>query len=153
MVVTAWRDAEALEADRQATYTKEFRERSAPLLISAIDPRDHNALVVGDIGTPPSPRDLCVVTHVDVPPPHKDTCVEMLTTLAGQSRPETGCLRFEILQQTDRPNHFSIVQIWQRRADYDAHLVTGHAVAFRRTLTPLAGAPYDERLFALSIPD
>ena len=152
VAVTAWRDEKSLEADRQATHTSDFKDNSAPLLISAIDARVHTVLVAGDVTVRPSPSDVCVVTHVDVPPPHKDTCVELLITLADQSRDEPGCLQFDILQQTDRPNHFSVVQIWKRRDDYDAHIVAGHATAFRRSLTPISGAPYDERLYVLLTP-
>jgi quinol monooxygenase YgiN len=51
------------------------------------------------------------VTHVDVIPPRKDDGVAMLRQLAADSRQREGNLRFEVVQQMNRPNHFTGVEI------------------------------------------
>jgi hypothetical protein len=51
---------------------------------------------------------IVVVTHVDVPPPFKDTVVPMLQQLAEASRKDAGNQRFEVQQQANRPNHFTV---------------------------------------------
>ena len=65
----------------------------------------------------------------------------------GDSRKEAGVVRFEVLQQVSRPNHFSVVEIWKDNKAYDAHITAEHTRNFRERLTPMSGALYDERLY------
>jgi quinol monooxygenase YgiN len=67
--------------------------------------------------------------------------------LVGDSRKEAGAGRFEIFQQGNRPNHFSVVEIWKNQRAYDAHITAAHTKKFRDQLTPMSGALYDERLY------
>ena len=91
---------------------------------------------------------VLAVTHVDVPPPNKDASIALLEAQVGPSRQEAGCTRFEVFQQADRPNHFTMVEGWSSEAAYEAHILAAHTRQLRHSLTPLAGALYDERLFA-----
>lgn len=149
-IVAIWRDGPAFETRRASPASKEFLDGMAPLLISAIDVRVHASLAVASDEAEPQQDSVCVITHVDVPPPQKDDCISLLLTLAQHSREEAGCVRFEIFQQIDRPNHFSVVEAWKNRDGYEAHIVAGHAVAFRMALTPISGALYDERLYTVA---
>jgi len=90
---------------------------------------------------------IFVVTHVDVPPPKKDECIAALKTLVADSRKEPGSVRYDIFQQGNRPNHFSVVEIWKNQSAYDAHIIAAHTKKFRDQLTPMSGALYDERLY------
>ena len=56
-------------------------------------------------------------------------------------------LRFDVLQQDSRPNHFTVVETWRDEVAYDAHMMAEHTREYRRKLTPMAGALYDERLY------
>ena len=56
-------------------------------------------------------------------------------------------LRFDALQQESRPNHFTLVEIWRNRTVWERHLTADPVRAFRRELTPLLGALYDERVY------
>jgi quinol monooxygenase YgiN len=84
---------------------------------------------------------------VDVPPPKKDECIAALKTLVADSRKETGSVRFDVFQQGNRPNHFSVVEIWKNQGAYDAHITAAPTKKFREELTPMSGALYDERLY------
>ena len=90
---------------------------------------------------------VVVVTHVDVPPPKKDECIAALKTLVADSRKEGGSVRFEVFQQSNRPNHFSVVEVWKDQRAYDAHITAASTKKFRDQLTPMSGALYDERLY------
>jgi quinol monooxygenase YgiN len=90
-------------------------------------------------------RAIVVVTHVDVPPPRKDDCIALLKALGEASTKEA--VRFEVFQQTSRPNHFSAVEVWRNQRAYDAHITAAHTKKFRDALTPMSGALYDERLY------
>jgi quinol monooxygenase YgiN len=55
-----------------------------------------------------------------------------------------------VQQQGNRPNHFSVVEIWADQKAYDAHVMATHTRQFRETLGPMSGALYDERLYKVS---
>ena len=56
-------------------------------------------------------------------------------------------MRYDIVQQTNRPNHFTVVEIWRSRADYEANSMSAHQRDFRDKLAQMTGALYDERLY------
>ena len=87
------------------------------------------------------------MTHVDVPPPFRDKTVPLLQQLAESSRRDAGNLRFEVQQQANRPNHFTVVEVWADTKAYDAHVMASHTRQFRDQLGPMSGALYDERLY------
>src|SRR5262249_12865148 len=122
-IVAVWKDQKAYDAHVAAAHTKEFRDKIKPYLISPIDDRGQTGM---EMARTPSARDargaIAVVTHVDVPPPKKDECIAALKTLVADSRKETGSVRFDVFQQGNRPNHFSVVEIWKNQDAYDAHI-------------------------------
>ena len=44
-------------------------------------------------------------------------------------------------------NHFAIVEVWQSKQAYEAHLAHPHTKAFRDQLQGGLGSPFDERLY------
>jgi quinol monooxygenase YgiN len=152
VIVASWRDQPALEASRDAAASRQFLDRMAPHLISGIDNRVHSGMAVNGSDTRPATGSFCVVTHVDVPPPSKDTCIDLLKVLVEHSRKDPGVMRFEVFQQSDRPNHFSVVEVWRGKEDYLAHIVADHTKTFRKQLSPISGALYDERLYEFMQP-
>ena len=55
-------------------------------------------------------RGVIVVSHVDVPPPRKDECIAALNPLAEASRKAAGNQRYEVQQQSSRPNHSTVAE-------------------------------------------
>jgi quinol monooxygenase YgiN len=147
VIVAAWKDQNAYDGHIASTHGKEFRERIKPHLISAIDDRLHAGFEVVASLDKIAPDAVYVVTHVDVPPPRKDECMVALKALVDASRKEAGAARFEVFQQSNRPNHFSVVEIWKSPDAYEAHITAAHTRRFREQLTPMSGALYDERLY------
>ena len=111
------------------------------------DERVHTALSIGPIDAPSARGGIYVATHVDVIPPRKDDGVAALKRLSEDSRRGEGNLRFEVVQQINRPNHFTVVEVWKSRKAFDAHAMAAHVREFRDKLTPMSGALYDERLY------
>ena len=118
-------DVEAFEAHGTAASRASMRERIHAIRSAPIDERVHVAVASGPLQPAPGGDAVYVVTHVDVIPPRKDHGLAAVDReLADASRPSPGNVRFEVVQQTSRPNHFTVVEIWK-----DARAVETHAMA------------------------
>jgi len=146
VVLAAWKDQAALDAHMAAAATKEARGKLHAVRAAPIDDRLHNTLSIAGTASRAA-RPIYVVTHVDVPPPRKDECITLLTKLAEDSRKDQGVVRFDVVQQTSRPNHFTVIEVWNDSKAFDAHVMAAHVRDFRDRLTPMSGALYDERLY------
>lgn len=146
-IVAAWPDQKAFEAHQTTQSAKEFHGKLQPLLASPNDQRLHQGLSVGTAAAASPAGAVYVVTHVDVIPPRKDDGVAALKQLAEDSRKDAGHVRFDVVQQTNRPNHFTVVEVWTSRQAFDAHGMATHTKRFRDQLAPMSGALYDERLY------
>jgi len=51
-----------------------------------------------------------------------------------------------VLQQSGRPDHFALVEIWQDQQALETHGRAAHTAQLRDKLQPLRVSPYDERL-------
>jgi quinol monooxygenase YgiN len=147
-VLAAWKDPEAFEAHAAAAAAPDLRANLAPFLASPSDERLHHGLAVGATPAASAPGPIYAVTHVDVIPPRKEDGVALLRQLAADSGKDAGNVRFDVLQQTNRPNHFTVVEAWKDRNAFDAHGMAAHTRQFRDRLAPMSGALYDERLYA-----
>src|SRR6266853_6456877 len=86
---------------------------------------------------------LYVVTYVDVYPNFAADTVKAFQALTAASKKDPGYVRLEILRDTMRSNHFTIVEVWENRQAYEAHLATDHTKEFRTKLAPWLGSPFD----------
>jgi quinol monooxygenase YgiN len=147
-VVEVWRDRAAAEAH---AANSALRDQLQPLFASPFDIRSNAGLAVapppvgGEAGA--GSAAVYVLTHVDVFPAGKDQTVEMLKTLAADSRKDPGNLRFDILQQDGRLNHLPIIEAWSSAGAQAAHTMAEHTRAYRAKLLTMQGALYDERLY------
>lgn len=149
VVASAWKDKAAWDAHMASSGTQAFREKLNALRNSPTDDRFHNSLAVGPLDNPAAAGAVYVVTHIDVIPPRKDDAVAAIKALADASRGASGNLRYEIVQQTNRPNHFTAFEVWRSREAFDAHGMSVPMREFRDKLAGMQGALYDERLYEL----
>lgn len=66
---------------------------------------------------------------------------DALTLLTEQSREESGCLEYTLLQDRTDPARLSIYERWADTAAIDAHDRTRHVVAFVARLDELLAEP------------
>jgi quinol monooxygenase YgiN len=92
---------------------------------------------------------IFVVSHVDLAPDAVPAGKPALQQYAADSRKDPGALRIELLQQSDRPNHFTIVSVWASEKAFNAHLSAAHTKDFRAKIQAGLGSPFDERLHNL----
>src|SRR5206468_1124871 len=142
-----WKDQEAFEAHGKSAATTEMREKIAAIRNAPTDERVHIALSIGPIDAASVRDAIYVATHVDVIPPRKDDGVAALKRLGDESRRGDGNLRFEVVQQTNRQNHFTVVEMWKDAKAVEAHSMAPATREFRDKLASMTGALYDERMY------
>lgn len=146
-ILDAWKDPGTFEAHGTGASATDMRQRIAAIRNAPTDQRVHIGLSVGPIESPPARAAIYIVTHVDVIPPRQDDGAAALERLGAASRQSDGNLRFEVVRQTNRPNHFTVVEIWRDAKAAEAHSMAAATRAFRDTLAPMTGALYDERMY------
>ena len=147
VVLESWKDQAAFDAHGKSAATAAFRDKLKTIHNGPYDERIHNSLNVGPNDAAGAKGAIIVVSHVDVPPPRKDDCITALNPLADASRKGGGNQRFEVVQQTSRPNHFTVIEAWKDRKTYDTSRSADAQRQFRDKLGPMLGALYDERLY------
>ena len=146
-ILEIWKDHAAFEAHGKGANTTETREKIAAIRNAPTDERVHTALTVGRIDAPMVRGGIYVATHVDVIPPRKDDGVAALKRLGEDSRRDQDNLRFEVVQQINRPNHFTVVEIWRDTKAVETHSMAAPTREFRDKLATMTGALYDERIY------
>jgi len=145
-IIESWRDKTALDTHEQSTATTEFRDKLKAIQAAPNDERINSELYAEHKNESLADA-LYVVTHVDVIPPGKDDCMAALKAMSVDTAADTGNISYEVLQQANRGNHFSVLEVWADRKALDGHAMAAHTLAFRAKLVPIAGALYDERIY------
>jgi quinol monooxygenase YgiN len=147
VILEIWKDQAAFEAHGKDGATAGVHEKLKVIQGAPADERVHRGFSVGAFEDVKATGAVYVVSHVDVPPPRREECEAALRKLAEESRKSLGNLRFEVDQQTNRPNHFTVVEVWKDRTAYDGRTTAAAQRTFRDKLGPMLGALYDERLY------
>jgi len=147
-ILEAWSDAKAQANHATAADTVQLREKLKPYLAAPVDERAHTGFVVGRSRLH-GPGSVYVLTHVDFIGAKKDEGLAALKQLSSDSGKDAGMVRYDVLQQSSRPNHLTLVEVWRRKAALEAHEVATHTRKFREAILPMSGALYDQRLFQL----
>jgi quinol monooxygenase YgiN len=148
-MLTTWKDQKAAESFAASDTTKQFHDKLQPFLSAPQDDRPSTGLDIGPVHDAKGGHKSLVyaVTHVDLIPPKKDEGIAALKDNMGPSRADPGNVRYDLLQQDSRANHFTLVEIWTSHKALEAHEVTPHTRKLRELLFPMGGALYDQRLY------
>jgi quinol monooxygenase YgiN len=147
-ILEAWSDQKALEAHDGGAAMTQFRNNLTPLRSGPYDQRPSVPISVTPAAAAAGKGSIYVITHVDVAPNFKDPTIDMLKAFADGTRKEPGAERFEVWQQNNRGNHFTVTETWNDLAALTNHTVTGPAKEFREKLGPMSGALYDDRRYS-----
>ena len=146
VVLEIWKDQTAFEAHGKGPSSTETRGKIAAIRNAPTDERVHTGLSIGPIDASSVRRHLrrdARRRH----PPRKDDGVAALKRLGDESRKRDGNLRYEVVQQTNRLNHFTVVEIWKDMKAIEAHSMAATTREFRDKLATMTGALYDERMY------
>ena len=84
---------------------------------------------------------LIVHVHVQVHSESVGAFIEATLENARNSILESGIARFDVVQQTEDPTRFVLVEIYRNEAAAKAHKETAHYAKWRDTVAPMMSAP------------
>jgi quinol monooxygenase YgiN len=145
----AWRDAASLDAHKSTAETKKLDETVQATRISPFDERLLAGVNVAAPGGAIPGQAVYVLTHADSIPDGRAKASDVLIDLAGKSRQESGNVMFQVAVQTNRNNHFTVIEAWRDEKAYEAHVTADNTKKFRDTFGPFSGALFDERIYKI----
>ena len=148
ILIETWKDQSSFETHDKAQPTSRLRSELKPLQRSPYDQRvNHGFATAAFAGAAAAGDAIFVATHVDVPGNFRVEAEGLLTRLSEESRKDDGNIRYEVYQQSNRTNHFTVFAAWTNNRTFDANQRKPHWLQFREALAPMLGALYDERLY------
>jgi quinol monooxygenase YgiN len=147
-ILEVWSDAKAQASHAAAADTTQLRDKLKPYLAAPIDERPHTGFAVGQPKAPGAGV-VYVLTHVDLIGAKKDEGLAAIKQLSTDSAQDAGILRYDVLQQSSRPNHLTLVEAWRGKAALEKHEGAAHTRKFREALLPMSGSLYDQRLYQM----
>lgn len=96
---------------------------------------------------------LVVHVHVHVKPQCVEAFQQATVENARQSVREPGIARFDVVQQTDDPTRFVLVEVYRTAAAPAAHKETAHYARWRDAVAPMMAEPRTSVKFANVFPD
>ena len=86
------------------------------------------------------------VTYLDVGANSLGRGVDLLKQYRESSRREAANVEFTVLQETDRPNRFAIVEGWKDQSAFDAHQNAASTAQFEETLKAIRNSPPNQHV-------
>ena len=150
-IYSVWKDQQALTAHTAAAHEKQFRDKVQASLIAPIDDRLCVPLNAGAEGPPSATAGAAfVMTHVDIGgpnPQNMDAFLPVLKAFGDTSRKTAGNLRYDVVQQKSRTNHFQVFEVWKNAKAADDYSASAQSKDYRAKFAPVAGALYDRRVY------
>jgi quinol monooxygenase YgiN len=96
---------------------------------------------------------LVVQVHVQVKPESVEAFKQATAENARQSVLEPGMARFDVLQQTDDPTRFVLIEAYRSAQAPAAHKETAHYQKWRDAVAPMMATPRSSVKYANVFPD
>jgi|SRR5215217_5914780 len=100
------------------------------------------------------PNSLRVVqVHIHVKPEHVDAFREATVVNARESAKEPGIARFDVLQDSEDPTRFVLVEVYRTAQAPAEHKETAHYLTWRDTVAPMMAEPRTSRKYVNLFPE
>jgi quinol monooxygenase YgiN len=86
-----------------------------------------------------------VLVYVEFKPADARAGGDVLQQLDALAEDSAGVIRFDVLQQIDRPNFFALFEVWGNAQTFEDFQNSSETQAILTQLTPLLEAPLDQR--------
>lgn len=149
-----WSDGGSYTAFTGAGVAQQLITQLQPLLIAPLDERHGTFIMPSSSQYHPTAQhagQIIVIAHVDFMPDGLAQGLSALKKFATQSMTDPGVVLFTPITWAPTNNHFQVIEIYDSLNSFDEHIQAAHTVAFRNTIRPLVGAPYDERRYLQSV--
>ena len=90
---------------------------------------------------------LRVVARIKAKPEKVGEVRELLRGLVEPTRKESGCISYELLQNTKDPTDFTVVEEWESEAALASHAASDHLKAIGPKLQPVVEEAPDIRTY------
>ena len=90
--------------------------------------------------------------NVHVKPECVDAFVEATTENARNSLQEPGVARFDVLQQTDTPNRFRLVEVYRTPGGVPRHKETSHYAKWNQSVAGMMAEPRTKAIYENRFP-
>ena len=90
---------------------------------------------------------LRVIAILTIRPEKVDEAKAFLSSLVEPSRAETGCIRYDLLQNTADATDLTFDEEWESEAAHNAHMETPHVKGALAKFADLSSAPPDIRRY------
>ena len=78
---------------------------------------------------------IALIVTIQIKPENKKAFMEsMLDDARGSNHDEPGCLRFDVLQDSEDPNRIHLYEVYKDQAALDAHRRAPHYTKWRETV-------------------
>ena len=96
---------------------------------------------------------LVVHVQIHVKPESVEAFIQATIANARESLCESGIARFDVVQQTDDPTRFVLVEVYRSVEATIAHKATRHYEIWRDTVAPMMAEPRSSIKFSAVFPD
>ena len=96
-----------------------------------------------------STNSLRVVARISARPEAVNEVRELLCGLVEPTRKESGCISYELLQNTADPTDFTFVEEWESHAALESHAASDHLKAIGPKLRPVVTSAPDIRMYSV----
>jgi quinol monooxygenase YgiN len=141
-----WQTQKARDDYGATQAGQQFRAALAKIEDAGIDERIQGPLYVESEKPAPLPP-VIVMTHIDIIPTALEQGRTRIKQLVESNRHQNANVRFDVLVQTNRQNHMTLIEGWKSQRDKDAESAARDTVSYRHDLLPMSGSPYDERTY------
>lgn len=94
-----------------------------------------------------------VHVFIHIKPEHVDAFKAATIENAGNSIQEPGIARFDVIQQSDDPTRFTLVEVYRDADAPAAHRETAHYQRWREVAEPMMAEPRTRATYANVFPD
>ena len=90
--------------------------------------------------------------HLQVKPEFIEEFKKVSLENASNSIKEPGVVRFDVIQETDDPSHFVLVEVYRTSEDPARHKETAHYNKWREVAEPMLAGPRTRTIFTNLFP-
>jgi quinol monooxygenase YgiN len=84
---------------------------------------------------------ITVVAKTPYLPGTQEAVLDVYETLVAQTRKEPGCRAYDLFQDVQNPETFTMIETWEDRTALDRHLASPAFLTLVEALRPHAAAP------------